>query len=90
MVVNDFLKIDTMDADEVGDEVMSESTRKEEVIKDIEVESELEADEIMQEEYEPLVEGGEDNPTKEENNEKHEKFSVEPRETYVEPSGDNV
>ncbi len=73
-VVNDFWEIDIMDADEDADEVKTEPTREEEVIKDIEVESKWETDEIMQEEHEPLVEGGEDNPTREETNEKHEGF----------------
>jgi len=84
--VNDFWEIDIMDADEDGDEVKTESTRKEEVIKDIQVESEWEPDEAVQEKHEPLVEDGEDNPTREESN---EELLVEPRETNIESGGND-
>ncbi len=43
----------------------------------------------MQEQYEPLVESGGDKLTRGESNEEHEWLSVEPRETNVEPSGDD-
>jgi len=43
----------------------------------------------VQEQHEPLVEGGEDKPTREESNEEHDWLSVKLRETNVEPSGDD-
>jgi len=87
--VQDFWEIDVMDADEGGYEVKNESTRKEEVMEYIEVESEWEADETVQEKNEPLVESGEEKPTREESNEEHEGLSVELREINTEPSGDD-
>ena len=77
-----------MDEDEDGDEVKSESTREEGAMEDIEVKSYLKDDETVQEEHEPLVEGEEDKPTREENQEENEDLSVEPRETIVEPGGE--
>ncbi len=48
-----------------------------------------EADETVQEQHEPLVEGGEDKPTREESNNDHERLSMEMWETNVGPSGDD-
>jgi len=53
--VNDIWEFDIMD--ENGDKVKTESIREEGVIEDIAVESEWEADETVQEQHEPLVEG---------------------------------
>jgi len=53
--VNDFLEIEINNADENGDEVKTESTREEAVMEDIEVKSEWEADETVQEKHDPLV-----------------------------------
>jgi len=66
-----------------------ESTREEEQMEDIEVESEWETDGTVQEKHEPLVEGREKRPTREENNEEHEGLSVESRENNVDPSDDD-
>jgi len=50
--VNDFWEIYTMDADEDGDEVKTESTREEDTLEDNEVESQWEAVETVQEQHE--------------------------------------
>jgi len=73
----------------IGDEVKTESTREEEVMEHIEVESQWEADETVQEKHDPSVEGKEAKPTREESNDEHERLSVEPREINIEPSGDD-
>ena len=74
------------DADEDEEE---ESTREEEATEDIEVESEWESDEAVQEKHGSLVEGREDKSTKEESNKKPEGLSVELREITTKPSGDD-
>jgi len=77
-------KIDAKDPDEE-----EESTREEEPMEDIKVESEWESDEAVQEKHGSLVEGREDKSTREESNKKPERLSVELREINTEPSGDD-
>jgi len=74
------LEEEIMDANEDQDEVKSESIREEEAMEDIEVKSDLEANETVQEEFESLVEGRDDKPTREEDQEDHVEFAVESRE----------